>query len=124
VIIGIGIDVVEINRIEKAIKRRKRFAQRVFTEAERDYCLSHKHSGQHFAVRFAAKEAVLKSLGSGMRGVKWTDFEIGRDKLGKPFLTLSGAAAKIAHEKGIKEIMISLSFSKESAVAQAIAIGA
>ncbi|HZD60162.1 MAG TPA: holo-ACP synthase [Anaerolineae bacterium] len=120
---GIGIDIIEVNRIEQAISRRKRFAERVFTESERDYCLSRRRPHLHFAVRFAAKEAAVKALGSGMRGVRWTDFEIRRDKWGRPYLRLSGNAAAMARERGICDIFISLSFSRESAIASAIAVG-
>lgn len=120
---GIGIDIVEVHRIEQAISRRKRFAERVFTEGERDYCLSRHRPHLHFAARFAAKEAAVKALGTGMRGVKWTDFDVRRDKWGRPYLKLSGNAANLAREKGICDIFISLSFSRESAIAQAIAVG-
>lgn len=120
---GIGIDIVEVDRIEQAINRRKRFTERVFTEGERDYCLSKHLPHRHFAARFAAKEAALKALGTGFRGVKWTDFDVRRDKWGRPYLRLSGNAASIAREKGVCDIFISLSFSRESAIAQAIAVG-
>lgn len=120
---GIGVDIVEVDRIELAIRRRSRFAERVFTDTERDYCLSKHRPHLHFAARFAAKEAALKALGTGLRGVKWTDFEVRRDKWGKPFLKLTGAAAELARDKGICDIFISLSFSRESAIAQAIAVG-
>ncbi|HEY3375556.1 MAG TPA: holo-ACP synthase [Candidatus Aquicultor sp.] len=120
---GIGIDIVEVNRIEQAINRRKKFIERVFTEIERDYCLSKHRPHLHFAARFAAKEAAVKALGTGLRGMKWTDFEVCRDKWGRPYLKLSGNAAAIAHEKGVCDIFISLSFSRESAIAQAIAVG-
>ncbi len=120
---GIGIDIVEVNRIEQAIRRRKKFTERIFTQVEREYCLSKRRPYLHFAVRFAAKEAALKALGTGMRGVKWTDFEVRRDKWGKPYLYLNGNAAAVARERGICDIFISLSFSRESAVASAIAVG-
>ncbi len=120
---GIGIDIVEVTRIERAISRRKRFTERIFTESERDYCLSRRRPHLHFAARFAAKEAAVKALGTGMRGVKWTDFEVRRDKWGRPYLRLSGSAAELAKEVGICDIFISLSLSHESAVASAIAVG-
>jgi holo-[acyl-carrier protein] synthase len=123
VIKGIGVDIVEVERIELAIKRRSRFSERVFTDTERDYCLSKHRPHLHFAARFAAKEAALKALGTGLRGVKWTDLEVQRDKWGKPFLNLNGAAAELARDRGICDIFISLSFSRESAIAQAIAVG-
>src|SRR3990172_2919217 len=119
---GIGIDIIEIHRIKKAIVRRKRFTERVFTESERDYCLSKPSPHLHFAARFAAKEAAVKALGTGMRGYKWTDFEIRRDKWGRPYLRLSGNAAELARERGVCDIFISLSLSRESAVASAIAV--
>lgn len=120
---GIGIDIVEVNRIEKALQRRKRFSQRVFTDIERNYCLSRHRPHLHFAARFAAKEAAVKALGTGVRGVKWTDLEVRRDKWGKPFLELTGAAAEFARDKGVCDIFISLSFNSDSAIAQAIAVG-
>lgn len=120
---GIGIDIVEVTRIEKAISRRGGFTERIFTESERDYCLSRRRPHLHFAARFAAKEAAVKALGTGMRGVKWTDFEVRRDKWGRPYLRLSGSAAELAKERGICDIFISLSLSRESAIASAIAVG-
>ncbi|MDI6716537.1 MAG: holo-ACP synthase [Actinomycetota bacterium] len=120
---GIGIDIVEVSRIEQAMNRRRRFAERVFTELERDYCFGRHRPYLHFAARFAAKEAAVKALGSGMTGIKWTDLEVRRDKWGKPYLSLTGNAANIAREKGICNIFISLSFSRESAIASAIAVG-
>ena len=120
---GVGIDIVEISRIKKAITKRDRFAQRVFTKSEREYCQGRPRPWRHFAARFAAKEAVSKALGTGKSGMSWTDIEIARDKLGRPHILLSGGGAQRARENGVKEIAISLSFDKNSAVASAIAIG-
>jgi len=119
---GIGVDIVEIERVKKAIRRYPRFQTRVFTSQERDYCLSKANPYLHFAVRFAAKEAVLKALGTGFRGVKWTDLEICRDDLGKPFVRFFGGASKKLKEREISDILISLSFCHHSAVASAVAI--
>lgn len=121
-IAGIGVDLVEIERVKKAISRYPRFLPRLFTADEQCYCLSKARPYLHFAVRFAAKEAVLKAMGTGFRGVKWTDLEVKRDSLGKPYLSLSGEAQLLAKEIGISEILISLSFSHENAIATAIAV--
>lgn len=118
---GIGIDIVEIKRIKKAIKKHKNFINRLYTQLEQSYCLSKNKPHLHFAVRFAAKEAVLKALGTGFRGVRWIDIEIERDEFGKPDVKLSGNALKVAEEKGIDKILISLSFNKENAIAMALA---
>ncbi|MDP2211820.1 MAG: holo-ACP synthase [Candidatus Aquicultor sp.] len=120
---GIGVDIVEVSRIEQAINRRSKFTERLFTDLERDYCLSKQKPHLHFAARFAAKEAAVKALGTGMRGMKWTDFEVRRDKWGRPYLRLSGNAASAAQERGVCDIFLSLSFSREAAIASAIAVG-
>lgn len=120
---GIGVDIVDIDRMEAALKRHERLMNRLYTAGEREYCLSKKRPQVHFASRFAAKEAALKALGTGLRGVKWTEIEVRRDSLGKPYYKLSGAAAELAASRGISEIYLSLSFSKHSAVASAVAVG-
>ena len=93
----------------------------LFTPLEQKYCRSKRQPELHFAVRFAAKEAVSKAMGTGKRGLKWRDIEICRDQIGKPYVLLQGAAADIAAERGISEVTVSLSFSHKSAVATAIA---
>lgn len=123
VIKGIGVDIVEIDRIRRAMDKHENFADRLFTSEEQAYCRSRARPALHFAVRFAAKEAVSKALGSGKRGMKWTDIEIRRDRLGKPYVHLSGGAASVAAEKGIIDVAISLSFGRNSAVASAVAMG-
>lgn len=120
---GIGVDIVDIERMDAALKRRKNLMNRLFTESECAYCLSKRRPQLHFAVRFAAKEATLKALGTGFRKVKWTDLEVCKDKWGAPFLKLNGEADKLARKMGICDIYISLSFSHQSAVASAIAVG-
>lgn len=121
---GIGIDVVEVDRIEFAIARHgEPFLSRLFTEAERDYCSAQKRPALHYAARFAAKEAVSKALGTGIGGeAGWLDLEIVRDPLGAPKLSLQGAAAAFASSKGIAEIQISLSHAKDYAAANAVAV--
>jgi holo-[acyl-carrier protein] synthase len=124
-IFGIGIDVVEVERIESAIARHgEPFLAKLFTAAERSYCGAHKKPALHYAARFAAKEAVSKALGTGIGGqAGWLDLEIIRDISGAPKLALHGAAAEFARENGISEIQISLTHAREYAAANAVAIG-
>ncbi len=123
-IFGIGIDVVEVDRIEFAIERHgEPFLLKLFTESERRYCAEQKRPALHYAARFAAKEAVSKALGTGIGGqAGWLDLEISRDALGAPKLTLSGAAAEFAALNEITGIQISLTHAREYAAANAIAI--
>ncbi len=118
---GIGVDIIEINRIKEAIINKTRFKDRFFTPAEVSYCEGHKLPWSYYAGRFAAKEAVVKALGTGFRGFKWQDIEIIKDGLGKPEVILHNNAEKIAQELQIEEIMISISHSRDYAVAQAMA---
>ncbi len=120
---GLGVDIVEIDRIKKALLKYEKFEKRIFTQDESKYCQSKQEPAHHYAARFAAKEAVSKALGTGRAGMKWTDIEVKRDSKGKPFISLSGGAAKLANENGICDVEVSLSFNKSNAVASAIAIG-
>lgn len=122
-IIGIGIDMVEISRVKRAIENEK-FITRVYTEKEINYCVSRgKGAVQSYAARFAAKEAILKALGTGLRGGKLTELEILPDDLGAPVATLTGSFNKLAQTKQIKKIWITLSHTKEYAAAQCIMEG-
>jgi holo-[acyl-carrier protein] synthase len=122
---GIGIDVVEVDRIESAIVRHgEPFLARLFTDAERAYCAAQKREALHYAARFAAKEAVSKALGTGIGGeAGWLDLEVIRDPSGAPKLALHGAAAEFAKGRGISEIQISLTHAKDYAAANAVALG-
>ncbi|WAC18193.1 holo-ACP synthase [Luteolibacter sp. SL250] len=122
---GIGIDVVEVDRIESAIARHgEPFLSRLFTDAERAYCAAQKRAALHYAARFAAKEAVSKALGTGIGGeAGWLDLEIIRDPSGAPKLALHGSAAAFANDRGISEIQISLTHAKDYAAANAVAVG-
>ena len=124
-ILGHGVDVIECPRILKLLEDHgDRFLKRVFTDHELDYCHKHKESTQHLAGRFAAKEAVLKALGTGMRGrMKWTDVEIANDDLGKPEIDLTGESADVAGKMGVTQVLVSISHTREHAVASAIALG-
>ncbi|SHJ61661.1 holo-ACP synthase [Paramaledivibacter caminithermalis] len=118
---GTGIDIIEIERISKAVKN-QRFVKRIFTKNEIVYFKSINNNIYTIAGNFAAKEAVVKTFGTGIRGFKWTDVEIIRDKLGKPMVILYGKAKEIAEEKGISNIELSISHCRQYAVAQAIGI--
>lgn len=120
---SIGVDIVEIRRIEASLsKRGERFLNRLFTPAEQAYCLSKSNASIYLAGRFAAKEAVLKVLGTGLRNAKWTDIEIKKDDLGKPHVRLSGAAGALAAQQEISRILLSISHSRKYAVAQAVGV--
>ena len=120
---GIGIDIIEISRMEKALQNEK-FAERIFASKERAYCLSRKsQSSASFAARFAAKEAIVKAFGTGMRGGSWQDIEILPNDDGAPHAKLHGYFAYMATKRKIYNIYISLSHSRQYATAQAILEG-
>jgi holo-[acyl-carrier protein] synthase len=121
-IISIGVDIVEVYRIRETIERTPRFAERVFTPRERDYCESKgAAAAQSYAARFAAKEACLKALQTGWRGkITWHDIEIFSDGLGAPSLELKDEGKKLFEQMGGNRIHLSLSHTTEHAVAQVI----
>lgn len=119
-IYGIGIDIVEIERIEKAIEN-PRFLKRYFSEEEIKYFNSQKHAAQSVAANFAAKEAFSKAIGTGIRGFSLVEVEILRDDLGKPYIALSGDAENITNDMGILGLFVSISHSEQYAVAQVLA---
>ena len=125
-IVGIGLDIVEIARIDDIIGRHgSRFLERVFAEPERRYCSTLRTASRCYAARFAAKEAASKALGTGIgEHAGWLDLVVERSTTGKPSLKLSGEAAKFAARMGISEILISLTHSDHYAAAQAIAVSA
>jgi len=124
-IIGCGIDLVKIERIEKIIKKwGNNFIFRIFTPLERDYCEKKKDNKfQSYAGKFAAKEALLKALGLGLREANWKEIEIKNDELGQPIMGTSGKLKNIASTKGVSKYFISISHTKEYAVAQVILEG-
>lgn len=123
-VIQVGTDIVECHRIAAMIERHAEvFLRRVFTQREICYCSSRKTSTQHYAGRWAAKESVLKVLGTGWsQGIQWTEIEIVVEVGGKPSVKLSGHAAEIAESQGIREVLISISHCREYAVAFATGV--
>ena len=126
-ILGLGIDVIEVKRVQASLTRfARRFETRVFTERERDYCRARKSkAAESYALRWAAKEAVAKAMGTGIRGgVDFADIEVETDKLGRPSIKLHGGAASAAKKRGIATFHLSLTHEGELAVAFAVAEGA
>lgn len=119
---AIGIDIIEIGRVARAVERSPRFLERVFTVNEIQYFQSKDMKMETIAGGFAAKEAVVKTLGTGLRGFRWQDIEILRDDLGKPYVNLWGEALKVSRDRNFTEVMISISHCKEYAVANSIAV--
>lgn len=111
VVVAIGADLVDIDRIRTSMERQSRFAERVFTAGERAYCDQRHDPAERYAARFAAKEAVLKALGTGLGGANFTDIEVIKLPTGKPELQLTGRAAERSAELGIKRWLITISHS-------------
>ena len=121
--LGLGVDVVEIERMRKIIKRTPSFTEKMFSAAEVRYCQNKPEPEIHFAARFAAKEAVLKALGVGFsQGVAYTDVEVALKNGGAPYTQLHGKACEIAEDAGVIDIPLSISHTKTEAVCVAIAI--
>src|ERR1700739_4755186 len=114
-LLGTGIDIIEIDRVARSIDRfGDRFLHRIFTAGEIAYCKRKKNAAESFAARFAAKEAAAKALGTGIsHGVSWKEFEVIREVSGRPVLRLSGRAAELAEAMGVKRIQLSLTHSRE-----------
>jgi len=121
-ILGIGVDLCEVDRIEAAIARHgDRFLTRIYTPAERAYCESKLNRMERFAGRFAAKEAAMKALGTGWRrGVAWRDFEVTRAASGQPVIVLHGVAREIAEKLTVKRALVSITHVKSMAMAQVV----
>jgi holo-[acyl-carrier protein] synthase len=122
VIVGIGIDIIEVKRIREVLLRTPRFAERVFTRAEREYCdLRGAVSAQHYAARFAAKEAALKALQTGWRGgISWQDVEVATRESGAPYLIFSGHVLTLFKEFRATATHLSISHTSEHAIAQVV----
>jgi holo-[acyl-carrier protein] synthase len=122
VIVGLGIDIAEVSRIEAAITRHGRpFLERVFTPAEIAYCESHRNRFERYAGRFAAKEAAMKALGTGWSGgVRWVDIEVTRLPSGQPTLVLRGATREHANRLKVRRASLSITHSGNTALAEVI----
>lgn len=121
---GSGVDIIEVERVKRAVKRwGDTFLKKIFTDNEIDYSQKRRFAYQHLAARFAAKEAVLKAFGGGWsRSLPWKDVEIINDKNGKPNIRLHGEAKRIYDKKSIEKIAVSMSHTKNYAVASAILV--
>ena len=124
-IVGLGTDIVEIVRIGEMIDRHgEAFLNRIYTQEEIRYCQKRKHCNEAFAGRWAAKEAVMKALGTGfIRGIGWQDIEILAEKSGKPYVNIKGGAGEHAKKIGVERILITISHCRAYATATAIGVG-
>jgi len=118
-VIGIGVDLVECARIEHSLERfGERFLQRVFTTGEIEYSQSMKYPARHLAARFAAKEAISKAFGTGIgKSMGWKDIDVRRKESGEPYVVLEGGAKKLAAERKVSKVSISLSHTEHHAMA-------
>jgi holo-[acyl-carrier protein] synthase len=116
---GIGIDLVDLERLRQVLERHgDRFLDRILTEGEREFCDRHRDPVPHVAARFAAKEAALKALGTGLTsGIRWSDLEVEREDSGKPLLRFRGAAERVARERGVRSVHLSLTHDRRAAAA-------
>ena len=122
-LVGLGVDIVEIERMKAILKRIPSFPERVFSSEERAYCDGTASPATHYALRFAAKEAVVKALGTGFsQGIGVRDIEVERVKGGRPIAKLTGRALEVAERQGVCDLSISLSYTHTDAVACAMAV--
>ena len=119
-ILGLGVDLADIDRVEGVLARYPRFAERCFTDHEREYAFRFANPARRLAARFAGKEAVMKSLGTGWRRVRWQDIEITGG--GKPTVRMTGTAAKRAAMLGVTEVLVTITHTDTSALVMAIAV--
>lgn len=116
-----GVDLADISRVESLLERYPRFAERCFTEHERTYARRFASPARRYAARFAGKEAVMKSLGTGYRRIRWTDVEITGG--GKPTVNLYGTAKARAEAMGVTEVLVTITHTDQSALVMAVAVG-
>jgi holo-[acyl-carrier protein] synthase len=119
-IVGVGVDIVEIRRITEAMERNNNFLAKIFTDIEIEYLKSRKFRAEYVAGRFAAKEAVSKALGTGIRGFGFRDIEIDKNELGQPVVVLKGNAKLTAQKFGNYNLQLSISHGQDNAVAYAV----
>lgn len=121
-IIGVGTDIIEVERVKKAIERNDKFLNKIFTPVEQAYFESRNNMMTSIAGTFAVKEAVSKVFGTGIRDFNWTDIEVRRNELGKPTVILYNGAKALADSLDITEIMVSISHCETYAVAYCIGV--
>lgn len=122
-ILGIGVDLVEVERIERAVARHEAFVPRLFSPREMERCRDCSRPALRYAACFAAKEAAAKALGTGIRGFSWREVELVAEESGRPRLELSGKAKDLAASLGVSEFLISVSHTRGMVVAVAQALG-
>jgi holo-[acyl-carrier protein] synthase len=120
-ILGLGVDLADIARVERVLGKYPRFADRCFTEHEREYAYRFAHPARRLAARFAGKEAVMKSMGTGWRRIGWKEIEITGG--GKPTVRMTGNARRRAETLGITEVLVTITHTDTSALVMAIAVG-
>lgn len=119
-IVGLGIDLADIERVGRVLERYPRFAERCFTDHEREYAFRFAKPERRLAARFAGKEAVMKSLGAGWRQIGWQDIEITGG--GKPTVRMAGAAARRAATLGVVEVLVTITHTDVTAMVMAVAV--
>ncbi len=120
-ILGLGVDLADIDRVQRVLDKYPRFAERCFTEHEREYAFRFAKPSRRLAARFAGKEAVMKSLGTGWRRISWQEIEITGG--GKPTVRMFGRAAERASMLGVNEVMVTITHTDTSALVMAVAVG-
>ena len=120
-ILGLGVDLADIERVERVLEKYPRFAERCFTDHEREYAFRFAKPSRRLAARFAGKEAVMKSMGTGWRRIRWKDIEITGG--GKPTVRMSGNASRRADMLGVTEVLVTITHTDTSALVMAIAVG-
>lgn len=120
-IVGLGSDLIDVARVEQKLGEDSALAESLFTPLEIRYCESKHHPARHYAARFAAKEALLKALGTGWRdGLSWREIEIRNDELGRPVMVLSGRVERLAKKQGVTRVHVSLTHTAAYAAASVI----
>lgn len=120
-IIGLGVDLADISRVERVFQKYPRFIDRCFTEHEKEYALRFANPSRRLAARFAGKEAVMKSMGTGWRRIRWTDIEITGG--GKPTVRMTGRAAERARMLGVTEVLVTITHTDDTAMVMAVSVG-
>lgn len=120
-IIGLGVDLADISRVQRVFEKYPRFIDRCFTEHEKEYALRFANPSRRLAARFAGKEAVMKSMGTGWRRIRWTDIEITGG--GKPTVRMTGHAAERARTLGVTEVLVTITHTDDTAMVMAISVG-